>query len=182
MQVPRPLKIKSKSADLDIDEFDKASFESIEEHNAIGADQRRTIKGKDKTQLSKLNTTIGQQSILKTSTDQSIVAKTKFVINSTTKPANGLKNNSQALMDRKMTNKNLRHTNDPVNNNATQKLPQMSSSYVIKPKVDLDNKKTIPFSDLTNPVQNAQWKKLQQVKKTIEEKRTMISQFETINR
>lgn len=58
----------------------------------------------------------------------------------------------------------------------------MSSSYLIRTKVQTDSKKQVPFTDLTNPVQNAQWNKLQQVKKTIEDKKALVAHYESINR
>ena len=181
MEDPHLFKQKSKSVDLENSDTEKPQFNSLEQLDELPK-LRPTIKNTNKQNLVSLDNRTSQNSNRKIFSNGYNGSKAKFVIHNNAKQANA---NSQPgnleILDRKPTNKNLKHV---VNggNSVTQKLPHMTNSYLKKTKQVFDGKKTTPLSDLTGSSQNTQWKKLQQVKKTIEEKKALISQFESVNR
>lgn len=181
MKNPISFKKRSKSADLEADDKGKPLFNSLEQIDDSENQYRQTLKAEERSELRDMEIGGTGQSILKLPMATQGQGKPKFVIHNGSR-ANGLTQvNNQSTLDRKTINKNLKPLN-VQNNNTTQKLPQMTASYLIKAKQTSDLKKTLPFTDVTNPLQNPQWKKLQQVKKTVEEKKALISQFESVNR
>ena len=177
-----PPKQRSKSVDLETDDNNKPQFNSLE-HIDEESNLRSTLKKGESSDLGEFDHRIGQNLTVKFPSTGQTVSKPKFVIHNNTKLA-GYNPNAvtQPITENKPSNKNLKQQAISTNNNITQKLPQMTNSIVKKTKQQIDLKKTVPFTDLTNPLQNTQMKKLQQVKKAIEEKKALINQFESVNR
>lgn len=181
MENAHPIKQKSKSVDLEAEEIEKPHFNSLEQIEEE-PNYRKTLKGNQGKNVYDSGNGPRQETNSKLQDRRQSIAKGKFLINNTKQISGNNSISHQALLDRKTTHKNFKNTSTGVNTSITQKLPQMSSSYLKKSKQPVEGKKTQPLTDVTNPSTNVQWKKLQQVKKTIEEKKALINQFESVNR